>query len=138
VGNGNPAPHNPNGVSLREHIETKINDMDRRIEQKFTSLETALRAALTASQLAGEKAEQSNKEWKEAANEWRAAMSDKDKLFATKSEVMGHLDRINGALEDLKTVRDMAIGKASQNSVIGAYVIAAIGIAITIVRAFIK
>jgi hypothetical protein len=65
-------------------------------------------------------------------------MNDKDRMFATKSEVLGRLEKIDGALGELKTVRDIAIGKASQNSVIGAYVIAVIGIIITIIKAFVK
>jgi len=86
--------------------------------------------------MAVDKAEANTREWQRNSNEWRSAMNDKDKMFATKAEVIGRLEKIDGALGELKTLRDIAIGKASQTSVLWAAAVGLAGLVIGLIRLF--
>jgi hypothetical protein len=139
--NGNPTMHASDGVSLKEHFEDLLKEIDKRYEQRFSSQDLATKSALAAAaELAREKeravmkAEENAEKWRNQANEWRGAMNDKDRFLATKESVK----TLEGKIDVLESLRDIASGKASQNSVIGAYVMAAIGILIAIIKAFVK
>ena len=121
--NNNPVVRSSDVISLREHIREMLNEIDKRYEQRFNAQEAATKAALASASLAVDKSETNANKWRENANEWRGAMSDKDKLFTPRTEILPRLEKIDGVLGELKTVRDIAIGKASQNSVIVSYIL---------------
>ena len=109
-------------VSLKEHFEKILIEKDK-----------AISAALASSKEAVAKAEENTKEWKQSANEWRGTMNDKDKLLATKADLVP----INDLLIDLKKFRDNQEGKASQTSVLIFGAISVISLIIAIIRLFI-
>lgn len=80
------------------HLNAEINgvnrlldEVDKRNMQQFASQEKAVSAALAAAEKAVGVAERNAEKWRDNANEWRAAMSDKDRNFITKSAAWGYL-----------------------------------------------
>lgn len=108
--------------SLRTYFERVVVELDRRYEQRFTAEAKAVASAMTAAQTAIDKAEANALTWRENANEWRAAMTDREKRFATRSEV-----------DDLKKFRDMTVGTSAGRSDMWGYVVGAIGAVVGVV-----
>lgn len=102
------------------------------INQRFQDNDKAIRAALDAAEKAVNKAEVNAEKWRDNANEWRGAMNDKDKSFALKADV----ERLSGEIKKLQLSEATLSGKASQNSVLLAYVIAAVSLAIGLIQLF--
>jgi len=123
-----------NRSAIKEQIKDILTERDNRYQQRFGGQDLAVKAALESAQLAVDKAETNTTKWQDNANEWRAAMSDKDKLLATKQEVAS----MQKELDDLKTFRDVATGKASLTSVMVAYVMAGASLLINLVQLLIK
>jgi hypothetical protein len=132
--NGNPTMHASDGVTLEKYFSSVLSEMNLRYEQRFAAQEHATRAALASAQLAVDKAEVNNEKWRGQANEWRGTMDDREKNFARRES----LEAVEKKVDELESLRDIASGKASQNSVIGAYVLSAIGLLVIIIKAFIK
>jgi len=122
----------------KTNFEVRLAEIDKRYEQRFTSQQEATRAALAAAQMAVDKAEANAERWRSNANEWRAAMNDKDKLFMPRLEVNPRLDAVDKSISELNTVRDIAIGKASQNSMFLTLIIALAGLIIGLVTLFVR
>lgn len=59
-----------------EYFLRLLEELDKRYEQRFTSQERAILAALAAVKEATEKAEQSNDKRFDSTNEWRRTVSD--------------------------------------------------------------
>lgn len=132
----NPIMRQSDGVSLHEHIDGLLHEFDKRYEQRFAAQEQATLAALNSAQLAVDKAEANTKLWQANSNEWRGTMTDKDKLYMTKAECYPRFEAFEKAINDLNTLRDIAIGKASQNAVLLAVVGSLIGIALGLASLF--
>jgi hypothetical protein len=121
----------------KNNFEVILAEIDKRYEQRFTSQQEATKSALASAGMAVDKAEANSERWRANANEWRGSMSDKDKLFMPRSEINPRLDAIDKSINELNTFRDVAIGKASQNSVFVALIIALAGLIIGLVRLFV-
>lgn len=124
------------GITLREYTDRLLLEVDKRYEQRFVAQELATKAALASAQLAVDKSEREAARWRDSANEWRAAMSDKDRLLCTKAEIIPRLEKMDEALTELRTVRDIAIGKTSQTAVIVVGMGTIIGIVLGLVSLF--
>ena len=122
------------GVDLKYHFSRLLEEMDKRYEQRFRGQECATNSALASAQLAVDKAEANTREWQRNSNEWRAAMSDREKTFASQSAVK----KIEEELKGLATVRDIAIGKASQSSVLWVGLLSVAALVVSIVRIFVR
>jgi hypothetical protein len=85
--------------SLRARFEGHIKVMDER-DRRYTEIGDAKDKAITAALAAAEKAvmvaERNAERWRDSANEWRAAMTDKDRNFVTKSALWGYFVGIIG------------------------------------------
>jgi hypothetical protein len=130
--------HSSDVVSLRDYTRDLMKEVDKRYEQRFDAQEAATKAALNAAQLAVDKAEANATLWRANANEWRDTMDNKDRLLMTRNEAESRLKGIEKRVDDLETLRDVASGKASQNSVIGAYIVSIIGLIAMIIGTFLK
>ena len=91
-------------VTLREHLEALVRELDVRVDMRLRDLDLRLtqrfdaqRQALDAAFAAAAKGEASNKEliamndvaaekWRHSANEWRGAMIDREARFMTRNE----------------------------------------------------
>jgi len=131
-------PTKVDGIALKEHIACLLEEIDKRYAQRFDAQEKAVVAAIESAQLAVDKAEANTREWQRNANEWRLAMVDKDRLFATKAEFLPRIEKIETCLSELRTIRDIAIGKASQTAMLFTAVIALLGVALGLVQLFNK
>ena len=105
------------GVSLRDHIDTRLAAMHEYNEARLMAMEKATDTATT----------QLNNRL-EGMNEFRSALKDQTAQMVTRSELVIQLERIDVVLNDLKKYRDQSAGAASQQSVIIAYILAVIGL----------
>lgn len=88
--------------TLKEHIEKILAEKDK-----------AINIALAAAKEAVQVAESNAEKWRANANEWRGAMSDREKNFATKSEVFAIKENIEKALSVEKERADIGSGRSS-------------------------
>ena len=83
---------------VRDHLLAVIAANNQRYEDKFTGQDKAVISALTAQKeavnaalAAAEKAvavaERNAEEWRKGANEWRGSMTDREKNFASRTEM---------------------------------------------------
>ena len=63
--------------------QQRFDAQTKALDAAFLSSQTAVSAALLAAKEAVAAAEINNQRWREAANEWRAAMTDRERNFAT-------------------------------------------------------
>lgn len=106
---GGQTEKEPSGWStdtLKEHLEALVEAADVRYEQRFLAQEKAVRealasqekavvAALTAAEKAVLVAERNAEEWRKGANEWRGSMNDREKNFASRTELGALKERID-------------------------------------------
>lgn len=86
-----------------------IEERDARYAQRFTDMERALMAALTASEKAIIKAEMSTEKRFESVNEFRNTLSDQAAQFMTRNEAHALLQRVSDRVDDM-TARLNALG----------------------------
>ena len=109
----NPTPRRapnftkPDGVELKEHLETRIAAQHDYFMARLEAVEkaTAVASGSLRERLAG-------------MNEFRNAMSDLSSRMMTREEVSLLMKKLDADIADLKKSRDQAEGKASQTSVI--------------------
>lgn len=121
----NPLMRVSDGVSLHEHLEQLLEEMNRRLDERFCALEKALSIA-----------DDNANKWRDNANEWRAAMNDREASFVRKQEATIVHDNMLKRIDDLEKMRDIAQGKASQTSVIIAGIGSIIGILLGLIHLF--
>lgn len=102
-------------------------------EQRFTSQEKAVDAALTAAKQAVEKEERNSEKWRQSANEWRQSMLDRETKFASRNEVDAELKSVRAEIASLRETRAEGIG--SKAMVL--FLIALLGAAATIFGVYI-
>lgn len=108
----NPVMRNSDVVSLRDYIDLRFNELQRAVDKA----ESTMNLRLTG------------------MNEFRDALKDQASRFITRAD----LGSVEKEIASLRRLADIAEGKASQNSVIGAYAISIIGLIIAIIKAFAK
>lgn len=84
---------------LRVYLDSKIGDLKEYLVQQALAQAEAVKAALAAAEKAVNKAEANVEKWRESQNEWRAAMSDREKEFARKTEVAQQVDHVDKLAE---------------------------------------
>ena len=93
------------GLVLK-HFTEILNSYDVRYQERFAAQEKAVKdalaaqekavnAALAASEKAVLVAETNAAQWRAGANEWRAAMTDRERNFATQAEFLMMKERID-------------------------------------------
>jgi len=68
--------------TLYTHFTSLLEQHEKKNQQQFGDADKAVQAALSAAEMAVNKAEVNAANWRENANEWRAAMSDRERNFA--------------------------------------------------------
>jgi hypothetical protein len=102
-------------VALKEYLERRIDDADRRYEQRFHAAEVALN-----------KAEAALRDYKVGSNEWRDALKDQAARMATRDE----LEKLEADVQELRRARSNLDGKLL---VIAAIVSAGTGVIVSII-----
>jgi hypothetical protein len=125
--------------------EWTINSLKEYFEMRFDNMESSLDARFEAQEKATSVANQASDKRLEGMNEFRESLREQSTAFATKSEVCKlediitvKLDAINKNLQKIEISDATLAGKASQNSVIGAYILSIIMLIISILKLFMK
>lgn len=87
-------------ATLHAHMSMLFDERDKRYAQRFTDLETALRAALAASEKAIGKAEIANENRFRGVNEFRQTLSDQAAQFMTRTEAIALTERNTERIRD--------------------------------------
>lgn len=101
-------------VDTTLYFEGKIADLKEYLVQQAKAQAEAVKAALAAAEKAVEKAEANVEKWRESQNEWRAAMSDREKEFARKSEVKAQVDHLEKLAEQKFSTNAARIDRQEQ------------------------
>ena len=99
------------GVSLREYFDTRLDAVERATDLAAHTLEKRL----------------------EGMNEFRSTLKDQAAKFVTRDELCIQLRPIIDELRELKSYKDAAVGKASQQSVTTAQFMAVLGLVISLI-----
>lgn len=99
--------------TLHAHLSTILAERDQRYGQRFADLETALRAALAASEKAIGKAEIANERRFDSVNEFRQTLGDQAAQFATRAEVEAAIGRNTERIQDLTDRVNQSEGKGA-------------------------
>jgi len=110
-------------VSLKEFLCSKINALEDKIELN-----------LKLNQIVLDKTEAKLEERLARMNELREAMNDQSKTFVTRREHEITFEGANKDIKELMKTKDIASGKASQTSLLFAYLLAGIGIALSVIQ----
>jgi len=78
--------HRAPAVSLRVHLETRLDEMDRRFTAALTAQDKAVQIAMIASEKAVAKAETAAERRFESVNEFRAQLADQAATFMPRAE----------------------------------------------------
>jgi len=156
-----PHPDSNSKVPLREHIEELIEALKVYVNTKFNAFEVYVEARLTALEKATSLAAINLEKRFDSVNEFRGQLKDQAANFVTRQEhdiLIKKIDddfkllrsfnyviraeyeiQIDKLEEDIKVLREANArneGKASQNSVNVAYIIAGIGLSISVFTFF--
>lgn len=131
-------------VTLKEHIETLIDNNDRRYEQRFNDANVAVGAALAAAEkavaaaLAGQKeavtkAEVAAEKRFESVNEFRNTLSDQQRMLLPRLEaevkfinIEKNFDSMIKEISSLRETRSLNTGKSEGVGVGWAWIVGAI------------
>ena len=110
-------------VSLRDYIDLRVDDLQAQINRRTDEMKHESEIALTSlnARLAG-------------MNEFRQAINDASKLYATKEMV----DKLESEIKTLRSLSDIAQGKASQTSLLVVGMVSFFGLAIQISRLYLE
>lgn len=120
-------------TTLHAHLMMVLDERDKRYAQRFTDLETALRAALAASEKAIGKAEVATERRFEGVNEFRQTLSDQAGQFMTRTETLALTDRNTERIQELADRVNRSEGRGSGFSASWGYLVAAVGLIATVV-----
>jgi len=121
--------------ALERLFEQRIADMAVLHHSQLQAAEKAVEAALKSSEKAIDKSAVEIERWREANNEWRAAMYDREKNFATKSE----FDAVKDTLQTHSSRMDKTEGRgvgASSLWGIAVSAFAVLGVVVSVLLAF--
>ena len=107
---------------LREDYKDKIDALEKKVELRFNLKDEALDTAY-----------RSMESRLEGMNEFRASLSDASKTFMTRDIYEAKHDLLQKQVDDLRMLAAENKGKASQTSVIIAFIISLIGIIMGII-----
>lgn len=100
-------------VSLREHFEAILSEMDRRYEQRFDAQEKANTTALTAAEKAVLKAEVAAEARFASVNEFRGTLSDQTATLMPRVEAEARMQAMADKLGELGDRVNRAEGRGS-------------------------
>jgi hypothetical protein len=120
-------------ATLHAHLLTILDERDKRYGQRFTDLETALRAALAASEKAINKAEVATERRFESVNEFRTTLSDQAANFITRSEAEAATARNSERIQELMDRINRSEGRGAGLGTGWMYLVGAVGVIATVI-----
>ena len=124
------------GKRLRKNGVVHGEDVERRIEDTSVSLREFVESKLESLEKATAVAYEAMEERLKGMNEFRDALRDQTSNFLTRTEFIAAHERVCDDIRILREYRASLEGKASQQAVVGAYILAAIGFVIGILGLF--
>ena len=115
------------GVGLRDFLEQRINDSEAKFELN-----------LKLNNVAQEKADQKMESRLQGMNEFREQLKTQASTFMSRDFYDARHSELQKQVDDLRLNRANLEGKASQQSVMIAFLIAIAGIAISVISLFVK
>jgi len=111
-----PKNHNDNSskISLKEYVNIRFDELQKSLDKSDKALTERL----------------------SGMNEIREAMREQSNLFATRKEIELLLDPIKKDIKELLLSKATLEGKASQTAVVGVYVLAVLGLIISLIGCF--
>lgn len=122
--------------SLRELLETRINEMDRRFGERFEAADRAVEVGLRVAKEAVDKAEAAQDKRMEAMNEFRAQLADQTATFVPRSELDQHFDQIEKSIDELKQSSQTTAGRREGLSAGWGILIGAVGLIGSLIAIF--
>ena len=108
---------NSDGIALREYLETRLESLREQINVKLEATEKATNLARTTID-----------DRLTAMNEFRAALSDTTARMVTRTEMASEINNLKIEIGYLREFKALMEGKASQTSVIIAYIITVVSL----------
>jgi hypothetical protein len=124
----------PDGVALKEHLETRLDALQRHIEAQLQSID---RATCLALQAMDKRLEVMN-EFRGSLNDTTSRLVSREELAALNVRYLDSVARLDADISELKTYRATMEGKASQSSVNTATVLSVLGLVMAIVSLALK
>ena len=116
--------------SLRNLLDARLAEIDKRYEQRFTAQDAAVAAAFVAAREATTKAENANERRFESVNEFRQTLSDQAATFITRAEAEARIGANSEKIGDLFDRVNLMGGRQAGSTDARALMIAAVGILI--------
>lgn len=98
-------------VSLQKHLEARLEDADKRYQQRFDAQTKAIDAALMAAEKAVTKAETANDKRFEGVNEMRGSLNDMVSTLMPRNEAVPRFDALVEKIDALQRRMDTATGR---------------------------
>lgn len=114
-------------IGMKDYVDMQVKTIETQNQLKYQSLDKALEIALASL----------NKRL-EGMNEFRNTLKDQTNTFVTKTEYEASHQRVLDDVKILREAKATSEGKASQTSVLVAYILTAVGILISVLMKFIK
>jgi vacuolar-type H+-ATPase subunit I/STV1 len=124
--------------SLKEYTDKRLEDSDKRYEQRFIDNQQAVNAALTAAKEAVLKAETASEKRFEAVNEFRQTLADQASQLMPRNEAIQRADSNAEKISSLGSRLDKIEGRSGGFSAGWGYLIAAVGLALVVADHFSK
>jgi hypothetical protein len=118
---------------LHAHILAILDEREKRNDQRFTDMQTALQAALAASEKAVIKAEVATEKRFEGVNEFRSMVNDLVAGKIDRAEFMLAIASLRERYDDLNDRVTRSEGKGSGKDALWAYIVGAIGVLAAVV-----
>ncbi len=116
----------PDAISLRDHIQALLSEMDRRFDASLAAQDKAVQIAMVASEKAVVKAEIAAEKRFEAVNEFRGQLADQAATFMPRAEAEQRLSALAEKITDLT-----GSNRAGANALWG-YLIGAVGLVLAV------
>lgn len=119
--------------AAQQAITTALLAQAEAVKTAMAAAEKFAAAALASAQLAIDKAESNTRDWKESSNEWRGAMNDRERNFISRNEHDLAFGGLEKQISELKKDRDEQMGRRGGLTSGWGYLVAAIGLAATVI-----
>jgi hypothetical protein len=93
--------NSPEGISIKEYVNDKFDNLEKSIDMRFDSVTSSTTSALETADKATDKAEVAIERRLDGLNEFRAQQKDIIETFARKTEVEIQFKTLNEKIDDL-------------------------------------
>ena len=122
-----------NEVSLKEYVDTRLLATNDAMRIRDVATAEALNVRIVAIQESIKLAHSGMEKRLDGMNEFRSQLKDQAATFLSRDEYALMHDKVLEDIRDLRESRAELSGKASQNAVIGSYVLAVLGLIVSVV-----